>query len=228
MTMHLRSQLAILVAALLLGGSARADFTFEFANASTGQMGSAFSVAENQTISINVYFLQTNGPVTNSTNLTQNGLLTGGVGLQYQNSAPFSVPNTAAIVGNPAFSNSNPGLTNNGTTTTASLQVAGGPVFASTSGPTANAVLLGTFTFTAGSTAGSANTVTVFADTSGGANFVDGAGTNLDALVNQSSVNISVVAVPEPGSLMLTGLAASALGLGIWKRRRKALTAQIA
>jgi hypothetical protein len=49
-----------------------------------------------------------------------------------------------------------------------------------------------------------------------------GNGTVLDALIHNSSAVITVTAVPEPGSLVLVGFAASAAGLAAWRRRRAA------
>jgi hypothetical protein len=213
--MHLRLFTIALAATLLLAGAARADFQYEFAQG--GTVGTSFSVAQGSTIDIQVYLLQTNGPTTNSTNLTAKGLSFGGVALQYSASAPFSIASTSAITPNSAFSTSSPALSTSSGTTTASLQLQNdSPVFAPTTGTNAGAILLGTFTFT-GSSVGTSTTVSALPNANG-ANNVDGAGTNLDSLIANSSASITVTAVPEPGSVVLTGLLA--LGIAGAARRR--------
>jgi hypothetical protein len=213
--MHLRLFSIALAATLLLGEAARADFQFEFAQG--GTVGNSFSVSQGSTISIQVYLLQTNGPTVNSTNLTANGLTFGGVALNYSSSAPFSIAGTSSITGNPSFSTSSPTLSTSGSTTTAALQVFNNTaVFAPTTGSNAGAILLGTFTFT-GNTIGSGTTVSALPN-SNGANNVDGAGNNLDSLIQNSSVVITVT--PEPGSVILTGLFALGIACAFASARR--------
>jgi hypothetical protein len=88
-----------------------------------------------------------------------------------------------------------------------------------------NQILLGTFTFT-GLSVGSDIAFTA-QPTATGANNVDGNGNNLDSLISGASAFISVTAVPEPSSLILTGLTAAAIGLGVWRRGRKLVAAQL-
>jgi hypothetical protein len=207
------------VTALLLGGAARADFVYEFATAGTGTFGTAFSVNQGSTLTLQVYLAQT----TPSTNLSANGLSQGGVALQYPSAgSPFSIPSSGSITPNPAFLGpNNTSLGTSGGTTTGTLQVnSASPVFpTATDGGGNQAVLLGTVTLN-GNTAGTGILSAVLPDSSG-TNNVDGAGNFLDSLVHNASAVITVNAIPEPGSLVLTGLAASAIGFGAWKRLRK-------
>jgi hypothetical protein len=218
--MHLRYLLPALVGALLLGGRARADFQFQFTD-STGAAASAFTInGIGNTVDIRVYLLQTGG----STNLTAAGLTDGGVSLQFSSSGHFTVSSASNITPNSAqFAGpNNTSLTTNAGTTSATLQVHNNSgVLAPTTGADANRILLGTFRFT-GTSIGSGLTVTALPDPMN-PNNVDGNGVNLDSMIHSSSASISVV--PEPGSLILAGLAGSALCFGAWRRRRAAVTA---
>jgi hypothetical protein len=90
---------------------------------------------------------------------------------------------------------------------------------APTSGTTAGAILLGTFTFT-GVSAGSTLTLTAQPHPAPFQNNILGDGTQIDPLIANSSAVITVTAVPEPSTLVLTGLTASVIGFGRWRRRR--------
>ncbi len=190
-----------------------------------GRAQNNFTVSVGGTVSIQVYLVQTG----TTTTLNSPGLQQGGVALDYAVGAPFAVQNSNAITGNAnfAYSNTNVGTTtNNGATVnTASVQNVSLTTPVTVPSGT-NQILLGTFTFT-GLSVGSDVTFTA-QPTATGANNVDGNGHNLDGLISGASAFISVTAVPEPGSLMLTGLGAGALGLGVWKRRQKPLAAQVA
>jgi hypothetical protein len=109
-------------------------------------------------------------------------------------------------------------VTSNGGTTSANLTVHNSsPVFTG-SGADANRILLGTFTFT-GLSNGTGVVVTTLPDPSG-ANNVDGMGNVLDSMISNSSTTITVV--PEPGTLLLTGLlAAGGLTGAAWRRMRR-------
>jgi hypothetical protein len=243
--MRLRSLAAVLVGLVLHNSSARADmqYQFEFAtqSGSTVTFGTAFTVSQGQTISLQVYLA--GATPTGNANLSSSGtgLTDGGVSLQYASNgngngavslgAASTTPGT--ITPGPAFGGPNnrtvttgqngPFGANNTSTGTVEVHSAT-PVFATVSDGSGNqAILLGTFTFT-GSTPGTAATISAFPNQSGSSN-VDGSGASLDGLISQSGATISVTAVPEPGSLILTGLAASALGLGAWRRRRRTLVA---
>jgi hypothetical protein len=219
--MTLRTILSALVGVFLLGGTARADFVFQFAG-SNGVATSNFGVAQGSTVDVRVYLVQTNGPTVNSTNLSANGLSDGNVALTFSSTAPFSIASASNITPNSAFVGPNgTSLTTSGGTTTATLQVHSSPafVFAPTSGADANRILLGTFTFT-GVSPGSALTVTALPNA--GSNFVDGAGNTLDSLISNASAAITVTAIPEPGTVILTGLFAAGFGAHAWRRRRRA------
>jgi hypothetical protein len=231
--MPLRFCILAVAATVLGGGTARADFAYEFATTSgtTTTFGSSFSVPQGSTIALQVYLVQTNGPTVNSTNLSANGLLQGGVSLSYTTTSPFSIASTSAIAPSAAFGgssnpNNNTSLSTASGTTTATVQVASSTaVFPTTTDASGNAaILLGTFTFTGNST-GSATTVTALPNANT-ANNVDGANNNLDSLIQQSSAVITVTAVPEPGSAVLSGLFALGLaGVAARRLRRAPATA---
>jgi hypothetical protein len=220
--MRLRSCVLATIAALLLGGSARADFVYEFAQGGTFQ--NSFLVNQGSTINIQVYLAQT----TPSTNLTSPGLIDGGASLQFSASAPFTVTSSGNITPNPQFAGpNNTSVSTSGGTTTATVQVHNAtPVVATTTDPSGNAaILLGTFTFS-GVSAGTGITFTALPDPSS-SNNVDGNHVVLDSLVHNSSAAITVVAVPEPGSLLLAGLAATGFAGAAWRRRRQRQTATV-
>jgi hypothetical protein len=220
--MSLRTVLWALVGVFLLGGPARADFVFQFADAS-GTPTSAFQVGTGGTLPIQVYLLQTSGPTTSSTNLSANGLSDANFALTFSSSAPFSIASSGNITANSAFVGPNStSLSTSGGVTTAALTLHSSPsfVFAPTTGANANRILLGTFTFTGGATQGQALTVTALP---GSSNFVDGAGNTLDSLITNASFSLTVT--PEPGTLVLTGLFAAGVSAGAWRRRRRAAAA---
>jgi hypothetical protein len=208
------------LACLVATAPGRADFVFQFADTS-GTPTSTFTVNQGSTVGVNVYLVQQGG----STNLSSNGLVDGGVSLQFSSSGPFTISSASNITPNAAFAGANTtSLSTNAGTTTATLRVHDNSgVFAPTTGPDANRILLGTFTFS-GVSPGTGLTVTALPDPNS-ANNVDGASTNLDSMIHNSSASITVTAVPEPGSLILTGLAASAFGFGAWRRRRRKFVA---
>jgi hypothetical protein len=79
-------------------------------------------------------------------------------------------------------------------------------------------ILLGTFTFVAGSTPGSDVLTIGLKDASGGDN-VAFDGTAFDPFTHSSTTTFVVSGVPEPGTMALTGFAAA--GLAAWRRRRR-------
>jgi hypothetical protein len=218
--MHLRFLLPALLGALLLGGSARADFQYQFTD-SSGTASSAFTVNAGSTVDIRVYLLQTGS----STNLSANGLVDGGVSLSFSATAPFTVASTSNITPNSAFGGpNNTSLTTSGGTTTATVQVHNNsPILAPTGGADANRILLGTFTFT-GLTAGTAVTLTALPDPST-QNNIDGLNNVLDSMVHNSQAAITVNAVPEPSTLVLTGLLACGFAGAAARRYRRRVVA---
>jgi hypothetical protein len=109
--------------------------------------------------------------------------------------------------------------TSTATATVRSFNSSGG-VTASTSGADANRILLGTFSFS-GLAVGS--TAVLTADPGTGNDNVLADGTALDLLIANSNAAVTVTAVPEPGTLALTGLFAAGLAVAGYRRwRRKA------
>jgi hypothetical protein len=198
---------------LLAGDSARATYQFEFTD-SSGVANNSFSVVQGSTVDIRIYLQQTG----TDTGLTTSGLNSGGVGLTYNQ----AIASVTAITPNPTFNNNSffigTGTSANPSTLNVSQDVGG--IVAATSGPDANRILLGTFRFT-GVSAGTTLTLTVDPH-SGIDDNVLANGTVLDGLIANASAAITVTTpVPEPGTLILTGL----LGLGgaagaAWRRYR--------
>jgi hypothetical protein len=221
-----------LIAVALLGclaaGPLRADYEFEFAQG--GTFGSAFTVNQGSTITLQVYLAQTGGGTSNT--LVTNGLTDGGVALQYASNGPFNIVNRSNIVGDTAFTGpNNSTLVDNGpgpfgptNTSTASLQVHNDlAVSPGATDPSGNpALLLGTFTFT-GQSAGTGTTITALPSN---VSNVDGMGNNLESFITGNTATINVVAVPEPGTLLLTTLLVTGMaGAGLRRLRRTAPTA---
>jgi hypothetical protein len=215
--MKLRIGLVSAVLTMMLSADvARADYTFLFTD-SSGNASTSFSVKVGQTVDIRVYLAQTGS----TTGLSSTGLDSGGVQLNTSNS---SIANVTNVTANPAFDSSSTATGANANVT--EHQTISSPVKAPTSGADANRILLGTFTFT-GVSAGSTLTVTAIPSTGTNVNVL-GDGTVLDSMIVGSSAAITVTAVPEPGSMLLAGLAVAGFGAGVVYRRlrRPKLAAQ--
>jgi hypothetical protein len=217
MRCFIRSIFSVL-ALLSVASLGRADLAWQFTD-STGATvaGNNFSVNQGSTIDIRVYLLETNG----GTTLSSAGLSSVGVKLAGSN-ANAQVASASAITPNPQFDDTSKSVSGNNAILNDGL-LANPVVHAPTTGADANRILVGTFTYS-GLTAGTTNVQAVdphaFADT------VDGNGNTLDALIASSAATITVNAVPEPGTLVLTGMFAVALvGLGCRRRRREAAAA---
>jgi hypothetical protein len=191
-------------------GRAAADYAFVFGD-SSGNIGvTNFSVGVGQTVSVLVYLEQTNG----TTGLSTSGLKDGGVALSYTQ----TIANVASITANPQFNTSSQSI-GSGTAGLNVYQTTSPAVVAPTTGAMANVILLGTFTFT-GVSAGTTTTLTALPNPDPPfANNVLGNGTDIDSLIANSSAVITVAAVPEPGSMILTGLAVAGFGVGVLRRR---------
>jgi hypothetical protein len=88
-------------------------------------------------------------------------------------------------------------------------------------GGTATSLYLGSFTLNAGPVPGA---ITLEADRRNlpntFENFVDGNFVNLDSFITPASVQFNVTPIPEPGTLLLTGLAVVGGASRVWRRRR--------
>jgi hypothetical protein len=191
-----------------------ADYTFQFAD-SSGTAQNAFNVGVGQTIDIRVYILETGG----GTNLQSLGLSSAGVKL---NTNTSSVANVTGVTPNSAFDSG----ASTGTGANAFVsEFSSSSVNAPGSGADANRVLVGTFTFT-GVSVGQTLTVTALPGLDPDNVLGDGTTSIDDALSgNATSAVITVAAVPEPGTLLLVGLAAAGIaGAGLRRSRRLAIS----
>src|SRR5262245_56869422 len=210
----MRTRLLSLLAGLIFmfaGGRAEAGYQFQFTD-SAGNATNTFLVNQSATIDIRVYLVQTSP----DTGLSASGLDSAGTKLTF-NQTIANVAGTGAITANPAFDFASKS-TGTGTASLNVLQDSGSaPVTAPTSGADANRILIGTFTFT-GVNNGIATVVTSDPHTLADDNVLHN-GTVLDSLIANSSATITVV--PEPGSLVLTGLFAAGLAAASVRRLRR-------
>jgi hypothetical protein len=211
--MRFRLLAVLAIAALLsLGAAVRADYTFQFAD-SSGAAQNSFSVNVGQTVDIRVYILETGG----GTTLQSSGLSAAGVKL---NTNQPSIANVTAVTANSAFTGGSSTSVANASINEASGSLNPG-VTAPSSGAFANRILVGTFTFTGVS---SGQTLTVTALPGSGADNVLGDGTTIidSNLANNPVTAVITVAVPEPGTLVLTSLLAVGGAAGAaWRRYRR-------
>jgi hypothetical protein len=202
--------LALAVSALLaLCSPTRADYAFQFADGS-GNVQNTFTVNVGQTIDVRVYILETGG-----TNLQTLGL--SAAGIQLNTNTP-SISTVSAVTANSAFDAGH--TTGTGANAFVS-EFSSSSVTAPSSGANANRVLVGTFTFT-GVSAGQTLTVTALPGLNPDNVLGDGV-TSIDAaLANNATSAVITVAVPEPGTLILTGLCAAGLAAAGVRRLRRA------
>jgi len=209
--MRLWSSIAVALLGLLAAGTpARADYTYQFAD-SSGNAANSFNVGVGQTVDIRVYILATSPDTLNG---GQNGLAAAGVQL---NTATPSIATVTAVTPNAAF--------DAGSSTATGAHASVSEFSSSTNGVQSGGsgandrVLLGTFTFT-GVSAG--QTLTVSALPGLAPDNVKADGTIIDAaLLTNTQTAVITVAVPEPGTLMLTGLFAVGLATASVRRLRR-------
>jgi len=100
------------------------------------------------------------------------------------------------------------------------------------SGGSADTLYLGSFTLTAGANNGTnplAVTVRAFVrNTQVGDNFQDASFTPMDGQITPGDATFNVTGVPEPGTLVLTGLAFAGTIGAAWRKRRKAAAIVVA
>src|SRR5262249_19927145 len=120
---------------------------------------------------------------------------------------------------NPVFDFSNSSTATGSATLNMSQDSGSAPVTAPTSGVDANRVLLGTFTFT-GVSSGTALIQTADPHPTLADNVLHD-GTVWDPVIVTPSAPIPATAVPEPSTLLLTGLAAGGGGLASFRRWRR-------
>ncbi len=209
----------ILFAMLALGLTsevARAGYEFRFADASGNYTNSfSFDATSTPTIDIRIYLVQTGG----STGLSSSGLVSSGVKLTYGGTVA-NVANTGDIFQNAAFDDTpNKSVTGTDATLRQATDL-NGPVTAPLAGADANRVLLGTFRFT-GLTVGSELTLTTDPNAFPVGNNVLDDGTVLDSLIANDSAVITVTAIPEPGTMLLSGILALGVAGGAVRRFRR-------
>jgi hypothetical protein len=201
--------LLAVVATAFLTGTVRADFVFEFGTTAGTAVPNGTIVPVTPgggTVTLNLYLRESVG----GTILSTQGLFTASFQVAYSNPAVAAV--TAASKG-PAFTNTFAGNISIGPTATTVPEATQFNAFAFPDA--SNRVLLGTFTFTGG-TAGTSNiTVQVFQPPA----FQTGTNANIDSQINQGFITLSTVGVPEPTSLILSGLGATGF-VSAWLRRR--------
>jgi hypothetical protein len=208
--------MATLLTLIVSGGVARAGYTYVITDANNDTT-QAYTINVGQTLTVYLYVAQTG----TSTGLTTSGLASGGVQLN------TSIPSVATVTSVTPNTTANGGQFDTGSSTTGAsayatvTQVFSAPVVAPTSGTNANRILIGEFTFT-GESAGSTITVTAVPSTGSNVNVL-GNGTSIDSMLaaNPISASITVVAVPEPSSMALGGLAVAGLAGGVFRRLRK-------
>jgi hypothetical protein len=213
---------AALLAVLAVTRPASADYEFRFADSSGNYFtGDAVTLdyALSPTLDIRVYLVATDGA--SNTALSTNGLQSYGVQLNY-NGTKADVLNTGAIASNAAFTGAEIEGVGAGNVVSDFARAADSVAtnVASAAGSDGNQrVLLATFTFTG---IDNGNTATITTDPFPAfSNTVLGDGTVIDGDIFNTSLAVTVINVPEPGTLLLTGLLATGFGaFGAYRRFR--------
>jgi len=217
--------LLLLLAAATFTSPARADFVWEFDLAGVPTTNFVIPGVGN-TVDAQLFLKETNG----GTILSTQGLFSAGVQVQFNNPSgvaavlPTGDPSSGVQL-NPAFidtaSSDRPVTATNAKLSEAVVNP-NNPVFPASDG--LNRIFLGTFTFTGQSVGDVTITATRFNPPTDD-RIITGQGNPLDALVPNGTAHISVpgTATPEPGSLLLAGMAGFGLaGCGIRRRFRRA------
>jgi len=222
------SSLIVVVVLAFTSATSRAgyEYTFDASN---------YTVAVGSTVNVNVYLTQTGS----DTGLSATSLASGGVQLNYN---PAFVANNAISPNNTTSSGSSPtGFDSSNNITTIGNGSNGLPVGSSLVGVSQNippesavkagsgspntstSILLGTFQFT-GVSAGTSLIVSTNSFPGQDVNVLAD-GTVLDGMISNSSAVITVTAVPEPGTLALTGLLVTGIAGGYLRRRSRLVSA---
>lgn len=218
---------AVVLTAVLAGGSARADVAYRYVAGTTGYTGNA-----GQSIVVPLFLEETVTSPSTSLLTGENGLLGTGVRATRSGSVPSSPALLTAIASDAIFT----GIGTAPQVTTTAAQISDTIASSATSGPTGSVVgtgvrrvPLGTVTLTLGSTLNQVTTFTlspfVNVDTTTGgntvtyANFYDLDATSASpAFTGATTSTFTATVVPEPASVGLVGALAG--GMLLVRRRR--------
>jgi hypothetical protein len=205
---------------LVSANSSLAGYQFTFTDTS-GSPISSIQEGAGTSFSVQVWLSQTGS----TTGLSATGLNQAGVQLNGYNTSNVTVgsitPNDTSVSGG-AFDKANTTTSINNTGSSGVAILTEGYT-SPTTGLKGTSVYLGTFNFVAGSV-GTTSTVTAVAF-AGQDNNILADGTVIDSMIANSNLAITVVAVPEPGTMILTGMLATGIAGGYVRRRRRAVCA---